>query len=323
MMTSMRASCFTWIKIKDKSEFLGIYYTFFHEVVSRLIAKIGLDKIDKQLLLDLVAIRILEPASKARSIELLDVYFGIKHRRQSFYRAAPSWLSLKSEVEAIAVQFARQNYEFNYDLLFYDVTTLYFETFEEDLLRKNGFSKDNKSQQPQILVALMVTKEGFPVAYDIFPGNTFEGHTILPVVKAFIEKHSVRNFTIVADAAMISDTNVCQLLENDINYIVGTRLGNLSKALIKKIDDTISRDDGKSIRIKTSNGYLICSYSSVRYRKDKYEMERQIERAMAVVKDPSKNKRLKFVKTSKKEAELNEALIEKTKKLLGIKTWKR
>lgn len=75
--------------------------------------------------------------------------------------------------------------------MFYDVTTLYFETFEEDDLRKNGFSKDNKSEQPQILVGLMVTKEGFPVAYDIFAGNTFEGHTILPIVKDFIEKHSI------------------------------------------------------------------------------------------------------------------------------------
>jgi len=243
------------------------------------------------------AIRILEPASKRRSIELLEVYFGIKHRRQSFYRSAGSWLNLKSDVERTTVQFAHQEYGFNYDLLFYDVTTLYFETFEEDQC-KDGFSKDNKSQQPQILVALMVTREGFPIAYDVFAGNTFEGHTILPVVKAFIEKHSVKNLTIVADAAMISDTNVRQLLENGINYIVGARLGNLTNKLIKEIDDTISREDGKSIRIKTGNGYLICSYSSVRYRKDKYEMEKQIQKAKAVVKNPSKSKKLKFIKTN-------------------------
>ena len=281
----------------DKSEFLGVYYTFFYEVICSLISAIGFDKIIEQLLLDLVAIRILEPASKRRSIEPLEVYFGIKHRRQSFYRSAGSWLNLKSDVERTTVQFAQQEYGFNYDLLFYDVTTLYFETFEEDQC-KDGFSKDNKSQQPQILVALMVTREGFPIAYDVFAGNTFEGHTILPVVKAFIEKHSVKNFTIVADAAMISDTNVRQLLENGINYIVGARLGNLTNKLIKEIDNTISREDGKSIRIKTGNGYLICSYSSVRYRKDKYEMEKQIQKAKAVVKNPSKSKKLKFIKTN-------------------------
>ena len=75
-------------------------------------------------------------------------------------------------------RFCKANYSFNFDLLFYNVTTLYFETFEEDELRKNGISKDNKSQQPQILVALMVTKEGFPIDYEVFSGNTFEGHTI-------------------------------------------------------------------------------------------------------------------------------------------------
>ena len=145
-------------------------------------------------------------------------------------------MKLKSDVEAIAVQFARDNYGFNYDLLFYDVTTLYFESFEEDSLRRNGFSKDNKSQQPQILVALMVTSDGFPIAYDVFAGNTFEGHTILPVVKAFIKKYTVKHFTVVADAAMISEPNVQQLLENGINYIVGARLGNLPNKLIKEID---------------------------------------------------------------------------------------
>ena len=104
-------------------------------------------------------------------------------------------------------------------MLFYDVTTLYFETFEEDGLRKNGFSKDNKSQQPQILVALMVTPEGLPVSYEVFAGNTFEGHTLIPVIKSFIKKHKVHNFTVVADAAMISSANIAALREEKINYL--------------------------------------------------------------------------------------------------------
>lgn len=99
---------------------------------------------------------------------------------------------MKDEVEEVVMAFAKECYSFNYELLFYDVTTLYFETFEEDELRKNGFSKDNKSQQPQILVALMVTKEGFPVACEIFSGNTFEGRTIISVVKRFINNSSLK-----------------------------------------------------------------------------------------------------------------------------------
>ncbi|HAM11381.1 MAG: hypothetical protein A2X05_18405 [Bacteroidetes bacterium GWE2_41_25] len=303
----------------DKCEFLGVYSTFLYEAISDVISQIGLDKIKKQLLQDLIAIRIVEPASKLRSIELLESYFGIKHRRQSYYQSAPQWLKLKGKIEDIVVEFARKRYAFNFDLLFYDVTTLYFETFAEDDLRRNGFSKDNKSQQPQILVALLVTKEGFPIAYSIFPGNMFEGHTIIPVVNSFIEKHAVKEFTVVADAAMISTTNMQELLRSNINYIVGARLGNLSYEQIKQIDKSITREDGKTIRLKTDNGYLICDYSSVRYRKDKYEMEKQIEKARTIIENPSKGKKVKFIKTTCEQIVLNQALIEKSQKLLGVK----
>jgi hypothetical protein len=85
------------------------------------------------------------------------------------------------------------------------------------------------------------------------------------------------------------------------------------------MDKNISREDGKSIRIKTDNGYLICSYSSVRYRKDLFEMNKQIEKAKQIVEKPSKGKKLKFTKTNNHQLEINEELIEKTKKLLGIK----
>lgn len=271
------------------------------------------------LLNDLVTIRIFEPASKLRSLELLKQFFSINHSRKSYYKIAPDCISLKTKVEQKVVSFAENHYAFNYDILFYDVTTLYFETFEEDELRKNGFSKDNKSQQPQILIALMVSKEGFPVAYEVFSGNTFEGHTIIPVIQDFISRSGAKNFTVVADAAMINSENIGQLTCNHINYIVGARLGNISKVLLGTIDSTIEREDGKSIRIKTDKGYLICSYSSKRYRKDKYEMEKQVEKAKQAIANPSKSKKLKFTQTKGQKIELNDALIEKTKKLLGIK----
>lgn len=299
--------------------FLGVHYKFFYDLVGLIQKEIGFDDLSQPLLQDLVIMRLFEPASKLRSIELLENYFGVLHQRKSYYKIAPKWLSLKQVVQDKVVDFAKKRYSFNFDLLFYDVTTLYFETFEEDDFRKNGFSKDNKSQQPQILIALMVSQEGFPIAYEVFSGNTFEGHTIIPVVKKFIDNHSVKSFTVVADAAMISTANIEELLKHKINYIVGARLGNLSGNLVEQIDNSINREDGKSIRIKTDKGYLICSYSSTRYRKDKYEMEKQIEKAKTIINTPSKNRKLKFAKSIGEKLELNQALIEKTKKLLGIK----
>lgn len=298
--------------------FLGVQYNFFYHQINTLQSKIGLGNLPA-LLKDLVTIRVFEPASKLRSLELMGQYFGIHHSRKTYYKLAPDWIALKDEVESKVVDFAKACYSFHYDLLFYDVTTLYFETFEEDELRKNGFSKDNKSQQPQILVALMVPKEGFPIAYEIFSGNTFEGHTIIPVVKNFIARNQVKEFTVVADAAMISTENIKQLSRQNINYIVGARLGNISAELLEAVDKSGCREDGKSIRLKTENGNLICSYSSVRYRKDLYEMNKQIEKAKRVIEKPSKNKKLKFIQINNQKVELNEKLIDKTKKLLGIK----
>ena len=298
--------------------FIGVHYRYFHQQITALQHTMGLGDLPS-LLNDLVSIRIFEPASKLRSLELMEQFFGIKHSRKSYYKIAPQCVELKETVESQVVAFAKEQYSFNFDLVFYDVTTLYFETFEEDELRKNGFSKDNKSGQPQILVALLVTKEGFPVGYEIFKGNTFEGHTIIPVIKNFIKKNNVKEFTVVADAAMISSDNIAQLTQHEINYIVGARMGNLSTELLEMVDKQIDRQDGRSIRLKTQLGYLVCSYSSVRYRKDMYEMNKQIEKARQVIASPSKSRKQKFTRANSQNLELNEELIEKTKKLLGIK----
>lgn len=298
--------------------FIGVKYNYFRELIANIQEDIGFADLSA-LLNDLVAIRIFEPASKLRSLELMEHYFGIKHSRKTYYKIAPQCIALKQKVEEKVASFAAERYGFDFDIVFYDVTTLYFETFEEDELRKNGFSKDNKSQQPQILVALMVTKDGFPVGYEIFSGNTFEGHTFIPVIQNFIDKNKVNNLTVVADAAMISSENIKLLNENNLNFIVGARLGNVSAELLKTIDAKINRENGQSIRLKTELGYLICSYSSVRYRKDLYEMNKQIERAKDLVENPAKGKRLKFTKTKGQKIEINQKLIDKTQMLLGIK----
>lgn len=303
----------------SQCEFIGIYYTFFYDVIKALQLHFGYSTIADSLLNDLVIMRIFEPCSKLRSIELLEVYFGIRHRRQRYYESAKKWIDLKEKIEKQTVHFARKHYAFDFSLIFYDVTTLYFETFTEDELRKNGFSKDNKSQQPQIVVALMVTPEGFPIGYEIFSGDTFEGHTLIPVIKSFIKKHEVKNFTVVADAAMISSTNITALKNESINYIVGARLGNLSANLIATIDNILPREDEKIIRLKTDNGYLICSFSKKRYNKDKHEMNKQIEKAKTLLNQPSKVKKVKFISSGENKMVLNEKLVEKTTKLLGIK----
>ncbi len=316
LFPSLKSGAYVYL---EQYECLGYYYRFFYDTIQRLMAQMGFEALLSPLLKDLITIRILEPASKLRSIELIEAYFGILHRRQNYYKEAKKWIALKDKILEKVNDFGRKEYGLDYSVVFYDVTTLYFETFEEDDLRKKGFSKDNKSQQPQILVGLIVSQEGFPLAFDIFAGNTFEGHTILPIIKAFIQKNAVKHFTVVADAAMISADNIKSLKAQGIHYIVGARMGNLPQRVFEKVDAQMKPEEGKTIRLLTDKGYLICSFSCARYRKDKHEMEKQILKAQTIIQSSLRNTKAKFVKALHEKLTLNEELIEKTRKLLGIK----
>lgn len=305
----------------DKCQYLGVRYGFIHETLNQLIKHFGFYSLtENKMFADLVLIRIVEPASKLRSLELLKELFGISYLRKDFYRYLPEFIQLKDKVESKVLALAKKEFSFDFSLVFYDVTTLYFESFESDDLRKPGFSKDNKSQQPQVLIGLIVDAQGFPVAYEMFEGNKFEGHTLIPVISTFKRKHGINTLTIVADAAMISLDNVRALNANKLSYIVGARIGNLPIKLINKISSGLGQKDGNSLRVETEHGTLVCDFSIKRYRKNKADMNKQIIKAKKLLADPSKTKRAKFLKSKgKSKLELNNELIEKTKLLLGIK----
>ncbi len=182
------------------------------------------DGVNDNLLRNLTIIRVVEPASKRYSLELLERYFGIKYSLQYVYRQFPKLLEYKQRVEELSVVYAKKNLDFDFNFVLYDVTTLYFETFKVDALRETGFSKDNKFNQPQVLIGLVVTKEVFPVSYEVFSGGTAEGKTIIPSIVNFKNNHKAKDLTVIADAAMISKDNIKALRENDLNYVVGARL---------------------------------------------------------------------------------------------------
>ncbi|MFH1713098.1 MAG: IS1634 family transposase [Candidatus Jacksonbacteria bacterium] len=304
----------------QKCHYLGFYYNFSYEIISQIFIRFKFHTLHHNLLTDLALMRIIEPASKLQSLELLKDCFGVKHLRQHFYQTLPNIVALKEKVETRVLAVAKKEFNFDFSLIFYDVTTLYFESFAEDEFRKKGFSKDHKINQPQILIALIVNTDGFPIAYEIFKGNTFEGHTIIPAIKSFQRKHKVKQFVVVADAAMLSQNNLKDLEVNNLCYIVGARLGNMSKSLIKDISNKLGTIDGATLRLSTQHGNLICGFSLKRFRKDKHEMKKQIQKAQAVLQKPSKIKRLKFVQNiGYNRYQLNTELMTKAKSLLGIK----
>jgi len=317
------------VLVLNQTELISTHFNFTYKTLAKVMSKLGFTDLlknapQRQLLLDLVIARLIKPASKLESIDFLWQEFDINYKRSHIYRELKNYSKLKDKVEQLVVKVAKKHFNFNFSLVYYDVSTLYFESFKSDEeLKQCGFSKDHKFNQPQVVIGLVVNDQGFPINYQIFKGNTFEGHTFIPIIEELQQKHSIETLTIVADAAMISQKNVNQLEEKNLTYIVGARLGNLSQKTIEKISQSTNQQDKAITRLKTQRGWLICQFSQTRYNKDKHETTKQVRRATdALEENPQKaSKRLKFIKKSKSKEKLkfNQKLLDKTKLLWGIK----
>jgi transposase len=306
------------ILIVERSECVKVTHDFAYKFFKSCIEECQLTHLPP-LLLDLAIIRLIEPASKLRSIELLYRYFEIKYS-QRIYRTIPKLISWKADIELRAYKVARQLFREQFYYVLYDVTTLYFESFKPDDLKVQGFSKDNKSQQPQIVIGLLVTQAGFPLAYDVFAGNTFEGKTMLPVVESFIAKHPDTKPIIVADAAMLDEDRLDELKDKGLSYIVGARLANSDLGTVKKINATLNSVNGAMTRLRSRHGDLICDFSAARYKKELNDLNKLVKKAEDMVAKQSPGTKAKFIKRiSKEKIELNTALIQKRRLLLGIK----
>lgn len=293
------------------------------EYLNGIYSKIGFNLVANDILKHFALMRVLEPASKIKSIELLKKYFGISYTKTTAFRQLAGLTDLKEAVQKVAINYARNNLHFDFSLVFYDVTTLYFETFKEDeeVFRKPGFSKDNKPQQPQILIGLVVNDMGFPIYYDVFSGNTFEGHTMLPVIRKLQKTHGIKTLTIVADAGMLSMDNIKEIAKTGLTYIVGARLGNLPAEKLQNISKSINKTEGTYYRGAVSHGILICDYSQKRASKDRSDRQKQLKKAHYQVDNPEKTKRrTRFVmEATKAKVALNQELIKKDELREGIK----
>jgi len=304
--------------IVDRGECVAVTHDFAYQFFRCCIDECNLSHLPK-LLIDLVIMRLIEPASKLRSIELLSRYFGISYS-QRIYRNIPKLLSNKPDVEHRAYNVAREKFNEPFYFVLYDVTTLYFESFKADELKIQGFSKDNKSQQPQVVIGLLVTQSGFPLSHEVFAGNTFEGKTMLPVLEDFITKHPQTKPIVVADAAMLDEKRLAELRQKKISYIVGARLANASLGLVKQIHSTLNGVHGAKARFQSKHGDLVCDFSHKRYKRELNDLNRLIQKAEELIAKQSSGAKAMFIKRiSKEKIELNTALIEKRKLLLGIK----
>ena len=163
-------------------------------------------------------------------------------------------------------------------VVFYDVTTLYFEAADEDDFRKAGFSKDGKHSQPQIVLGLLVSENGYPLDYEIFEGNKFEGHTMIPVIEAFKNRYHMDQLIVVADAGLMSNKNIKQLIENKYFFIIGARIKNEAQAIQEQILSLHLQDEQSVVISKDAAQRIIISYSNNRAKNDSYNRQKGMER---------------------------------------------
>lgn len=245
---------------------------------------IGFDQINEDMFRHLVISRIAFPLSKLKTIDYLYRYRGVMLDIDAVYRFLDKLNNrLKEQVEQIAFAHTLRIIG-NISVVFYDMTTLYFEASDEDDLRKAGFSKDGKHQNPQIVIGLLVGIGGYAIGYDIYEGNTYEGHTLIPFIEKISKKFNLNKPVVVADAGLLSNENIKALEENQYEYIIGARLKNESEKIKAQIIESKFKD-GTTLNIAKSEGTrIVVNFSNTRAKKDAYNRHRGLHRLEKQIK---------------------------------------
>jgi transposase len=273
-------------------------------IFGKLYDRIGYNKIPSDLFRHLVVSRLFSPGSKLKTIDYLERYQGVTYSIDKIYRFLDLLCKrsdnsdklgtanqkeevvtdIKAIVEQIAFEHTKRVLRGKITVAFYDLTTLYFEASDEDDLRKTGFSKDGKHQCPQIFLGLLTANGGNPIGYEIFEGNIFEGHTLIPVLQNIEKKYSLGKPIVVADAALLSGENRKLLEHSRYKYILGARIKS-SKEVLKEKILLLKLQNGEAKTIKQDDGTrLVISMSNKRAKKDKENRERGLRRLQKRVK---------------------------------------
>ena len=270
-------------------------------IFGALYDRIGYDAINNELFRHLVICRLFNPGSKLRTIDYLQRYLGVGYDVAQIYRfldklcvfeldddgrikrdenglVARSKTDIKAQVERISFEHTKKVTDGSVEVVFYDMTTLYFEAAEEDDLRKAGFSKDGKHSCPQIFLGLLVTTGGNPIGYEIYEGNIFEGHTLIPVIEKLALTHGFSHPIVIADAGLLSKDNIKSLEEQGYKYILGARPKNESKVMKEQILGLDMKDGDVFVLDKTKTVKLVVSKTDKRAAKDAHNREKGLAR---------------------------------------------
>ncbi|WP_346728343.1 IS1634 family transposase [Microbacterium lacticum] len=297
------------------------------EVLEDAYAGLGFDAVGNDTFKKLVLARVVEPTSKADTLRVWDE-LGVP--------AAPSlstvWRTLARSVEQdwrskiAAAAYAHATREGPLTVVLYDVTTLYFGAEREDKLRRVGMSKERRVD-PQILVGLLVDQGGFPLEVHEFAGNKGETLTLLPVLDQFRERHQATEVVVVADAGMLSASNLNRLEDAGFGFIVGSRTSSAPYDLAEHyatVGNIVT--DGETVETTRTMGAgvnarerrVVWQYSHKRKIRDNITLNKQIERAEQIAAGTRPAKKDRFV-TLGTGPGVNWARVDKAREYIGLK----
>ena len=247
-------------------------------ILNRVYDSIGYDAVDDYILRQLVISRLTQPMSKSATIEYLKSHFDEDLHLDKIYRYMDKLYNTQQEcIQKISVEHTRKILGGKIGLMFYDVTTLYFESDYGDGFREPGFSKDGKHSQPQIVLGLLVSQDGYPLSYSMFNGTQYEGHTMIPIVDDFVRRFKLDDFVLIADSGLINKKNIDFLKAQGYKYIIGARIKSVNKV---ERDWLLSLEkvEGYFNETRVAHGRLIVGYSEKRAKKDAHNRIKGINR---------------------------------------------
>lgn len=261
-------------------------------ILNPIYDSIGFDRIPDEVLRHLVIARICQPQSKMATIDYLRSHFEEDYTLDKIYYYMDKLYNTQQElVQEISVEHTRKILGGSIGIVFYDCTTIYFESFVRDKLCEPGFSKDGKSKENQVVIGLLVSAGGYPLAYSVFCGSQYEGFTMIPVVEDFVTRFHLNDFVVVADSGLMTKKNVTLLQSGKYKYILGARIRNEAKVIQEWILSREKKEGAcyeyeKSHTVATLDSdepqivkeRLIIAYSASRAKKDADNRKRGVER---------------------------------------------
>jgi len=298
------------------------------EILDKLVEDKDITYDFKSVIFSMVVDRLLKPKSKLALVENREDYFNINDELQlnHIYRSLDILSENKINIEEALFSQNKSLFNISTDIVFYDVTTFYYESKNENDLKKFGYSKDGKFGDVQIVMGLMIDKNGLPIGYELFSGNTFDSKTMVKVLDNLKSKFNLDKVVIVADRGLNSKINLKYIKDAGYDYLMAVSIKSLNKKmkdtildkesyknilatkdskdglyayktleyenLVKYEEEIANKDTGEITTKKkeiTLQEKFVCTYSEKRARKDAYDRGRGLDKANSIILNNQKS----------------------------------